>query len=164
MENLTQRWTQFLGQNQGNDFDFQKKQGRSSPSIPTPPPSYLCVCHLKKKTSMAFYKRDALVAVHKSDWKKDTQARNQEFFRAGKFSWNQGTLVNNHVQHEKEILPRREKSPVLFLGTLKNCILNAKFNPQMSTIRAFCPKLGHFFSIFEKGQGRRPSSRLQLRA
>ena len=148
MENLTQRWTQFLGQNQGNDFDFQKKQGRSSPSIPTPPPSYLCVCHLKKKTSMAFYKKDALVAVPKSDWKKDTQARNQEFFRAGKFSWNQSTLVNNHVQHEKEILPRREKSPVLFLGTLKNCILNAKFNPQMSTIRAFLPKIRALFFNF----------------
>ena len=39
-------------------------------------------------------------------------------------------------------------------GTLKNCILNQKSNPQMTTIWAFFPKLGHFFPFLEKGQGR----------
>ena len=38
------------------------------------------------------------------------QARNQEFFWA-EFSWSQGALINNQVQHEKE-RPCREKSPV----------------------------------------------------
>ena len=28
------------------------------------------------------------------------QARNLEFFRAGKFSWNQGTSIDIHLQHE----------------------------------------------------------------
>ena len=42
---------------------------------------------------------------------------------------NLGTLINNHVQHGKEILSRRGKSPVFFLETLKNCILNENFNP-----------------------------------
>ena len=36
------------------------------------------------------------------------QARNQKFFRAGEFLWNEDTLIHNHVQHEKE-WPRREK-------------------------------------------------------
>ena len=30
------------------------------------------------------------------------QARNQEFFRAGEFSWNQGTFIKIHLQHKKE--------------------------------------------------------------
>ena len=36
------------------------------------------------------------------------QARNQEFFRTGEFSSNYGTLINIHLQHEKE-RSRREK-------------------------------------------------------
>ena len=74
--------------------------------------------------------------------------RNQEFFRAEEFSWNLGTLINNNVQHEKEILPRNEKSPVFFLETLKNFILIDKFNPQMTKIRAFFPKIKALFSNF----------------
>ena len=30
------------------------------------------------------------------------QVHNQKSFRVGKFSSNQGTLINNHVQKEKE--------------------------------------------------------------
>ena len=41
------------------------------------------------------------------------QARNQEFFRAGEFSWNYGTLINIHLQHEKE-RSHREKISVFF--------------------------------------------------
>ena len=76
------------------------------------------------------------------------QARNQDFFRAGEFSWNQGTLISNDVQHEKKILSRRENSPISFLETLKNGILNEKFNPQMATTRAFLPKIRALFSNF----------------
>ena len=43
------------------------------------------------------------------------QARNQEIFRAGEFSWSKGTLINNHVQHEGERL-RSEKSLLFFPG------------------------------------------------
>ena len=43
------------------------------------------------------------------------QARHQEFFRTGEFSWNQSTLINIHLQHKKE-KPRREKSPIFFPG------------------------------------------------
>ena len=43
------------------------------------------------------------------------------------------------------------------LENLNNCTFNEKFNPQMTAIRAFVPpKLGYFFPIFEKGQGRPP--------
>ena len=45
----------------------------------------------------------------------EPQARNQGFFRAGEFSWNMDTSINNHLQLEKE-KPRREKSPVFSPG------------------------------------------------
>ena len=35
-----------------------------------------------------------------------------------------------------------------------HCFLYMKFYPQMTTIRAISPKLGHFSPIFEKEQGR----------
>ena len=60
-----------------------------------------------------------------------------------------GTLINNDVQHEKERF-RREKYPVFLPEIPKNCILNEKFNPKMTTIRAFFPK------IVEKNKGRPP--------
>ena len=41
------------------------------------------------------------------------QTHNQEFFRAGQFSWNYGTLINIHLQHEKK-RPRRKKISVFF--------------------------------------------------
>ena len=45
------------------------------------------------------------------------QARNQEFFRAGEFSWNYGTSINIHLQHEKESF-RREKISGFFAWKL----------------------------------------------
>ena len=85
------------------------------------------------------------------------QARSQKFFRTGEFSWHQGTFINIQLQHKKE-KPCREKITDFFcLETLKNCISNEKFYPQITTIRAFSPKLGQFFPIFEKGQGRPPT-------
>ena len=41
------------------------------------------------------------------------QVHNLVCFRAGQFSWNQGILINNHVQNEKE-KPCREKYPFFF--------------------------------------------------
>ena len=49
--------------------------------------------------------------------------------------------------------PRREKLSIFCLETLKYCILNKKFYPQSGH---FVSKLGHFFPISEKGQGRPP--------
>ena len=54
------------------------------------------------------------------------QARNQDFLRAGEFSWNYDTLINIHLQQEKN-KPRREKISNFFcLKTLKNFNLNEK--------------------------------------
>ena len=73
----------------------------------------------------------------------------QDFFRAGEFFWNQGTSINNHLQHEKE----RTQGKISFfflLETFKNCTLNDKFNPQMTAIGAFFPKTRALFSNFQK--------------
>ena len=50
-------------------------------------------------------------------------------------------------------MPRREKSAVLILETLKNWILNEKFNVQMTIIRAFLSKIRARFSSFWKRAG-----------
>ena len=82
-----------------------------------------------------------------------SQARNQEFFRAGEFSRNLSLLINIQLQHEKE-MPRRKKNLRFFcMETLKNCILNEKFYPQMTTIRAFFPQIRALFSNFRKRAG-----------
>ena len=84
-----------------------------------------------------------LVSIHQ-------QARNLEFFRVGKFSWNWWTSINNHVQHEKE-RPRREKIQFFLLETLKNCISNEKFNPRINIIRAFFfQNEGFFLQLLKK--------------
>ena len=43
-----------------------------------------------------------------------SQAPNHEFFRAGEFSWNQDTSINNYLQPEMG-RPHREKSTFLSL-------------------------------------------------
>ena len=45
------------------------------------------------------------------------QARSQEVFRAGEFSWNQGTLIKIHVYQKKE-KPRMEKITDFFAWKL----------------------------------------------
>ena len=80
------------------------------------------------------------------------QTRNKEFSGQGSIAWNQGTSINNHLQHEKK-MPLREKSPFFPLETLKNCSLNKKFYSQMTTIRAFFLKIGTLFSNFRKRAG-----------
>ena len=74
----------------------------------------------------------------------------RNFFRAGECSWNQGTSINIHLQHEIK-RPRMEKISGFFrLETLENCILNENFYPQMTTIRAFFPQIRALFSNFRK--------------
>ena len=72
------------------------------------------------------------------------QALNQELFRAGEFSWNQSSFINNH---EKQILPCRENSlrESVVLETLKNFILSGKFIPQITKIMIFLPKIRAYF-------------------
>ena len=48
-----------------------------------------------------------------------------------------------------------EKNAWFFhLETTKNFIWNEKLYPSMTKIRTFYSKLGHFFPVFESGQGR----------
>ena len=83
-----------------------------------------------------------------------TQDHNQEFFRAEEFSWNKGTSINNHLQHEKERLIR-EKSPFFPLETLKKLHFKWKISPiDDHNLDVFFPKLEYFFPISKKGQGR----------
>ena len=56
------------------------------------------------------------------------ETRNQELSLVVEFSCNQGTSINNHLQHKKE-RPRRKNLQVFPLETLKNCDLNEKFHP-----------------------------------
>ena len=79
------------------------------------------------------------------------QALNQELFRAGESSWNQSSFINNHVQHEKQILPCRENALSVVVETLKNFILSEIFIPQITKIMIFLPKIRAFF--LKKGRG-----------
>ena len=65
-----------------------------------------------------------------------------------------GNLQKDSPTTQERQTPQGKNHQFFCLETLKNCILNEEFYPQMTTIRAFTPKLGHVFSIFEKGQGR----------
>ena len=91
----------------------------------------------------------------------------RNFFRAGECSWNQGTSINIHLQHEIK-RPRMEKISGFFrLETLENCILNENFYPQMTTIKAFFPQIRALFSNFRKRARETspsPSSPFYLRA
>ena len=49
-----------------------------------------------------------------------------------------------------------KNSWLFLLEIIKNCILNEKFNPYMTTIRALFSKLGHFCPIFQQKQGPLP--------
>ena len=100
-----------------------------------------------------------LLTLHQS-----LQARNQDFFRVREFSWNQGTSINIHLQHQKEKSRRIKISRFFALETLKNFILNDKCYLKMTTIRSFFLQIRALFSNFQKGQGRPLPSPLQLSA
>ena len=58
------------------------------------------------------------------------QARNYEFYRAEEdFSWNKGTSINIHLQHEKERSRKEKNLRFVRLETLKKFILNEKLYP-----------------------------------
>ena len=70
------------------------------------------------------------------------QVRNQEFFRAGQFSWNMSTLINIYLQHENERPCRKE---IVFLEW--------KLLQILFWIRNFTQRwsqLGHFSSKQER--------------
>ena len=89
------------------------------------------------------------------------QACNQEFFTTGEF-WD-FDKQSSRTQKRKTPQGKIDSS---FSWKLKNCTLNKNYNPQTTAIRAFFPqKLGHFFLISEKVQGRSlPLLPLQSRA
>ena len=92
------------------------------------------------------------------------QARNQKFFRAAEFFWNQATLIRNHLQLKKR-KATQGKIPVFLLETLKNCTLNEKFNPQKMNLIRYVFQNWNTFSQFPKnGKGDLPSYPVQLRA
>ena len=106
-----------------------------------------------------------LILPNISRSKGNQQARNQEVFRAGEFCSNQGISINIHLQREKE-RPRREKNlPFSRQEAPKNFILNEKFYPQITTIRAFFLQIRALFSSFRNRAGETsPPHPLQLRA
>ena len=65
-----------------------------------------------------------------------------------------GDFGNQSSRTQKRKTPQG-KIDSSFSRKLKNCTLNKNYNPQTTAIRAFFPpKLGHFFLISEKVQGR----------
>ena len=65
---------------------------------------------------------------------------NQNFFRAGEVSWNQGTLGHfdkYFVKKKKEKRPHMEKLGVFSPRYSYNYTLNRKINSKMDKIRAF---------------------------
>ena len=84
------------------------------------------------------------------------QASNQEFFRAGEFSWNQDTSINIHLQHKKE-KPRREKISGFFAWKLLEIAFQLKALPLGDHNQGISfHKLGHFSPIFERPPPRLP--------
>ena len=85
------------------------------------------------------------------------QAGNQEFFRAGEFSWNQAGHFNKHPPTTRERGLAGKNFWFFQPKTSKNFILNQNINfSNRWPIGHFFPKFGHFFLVFEKGQGRPP--------
>ena len=75
---------------------------------------------------------------------KQCQARNQKFFKADEFSW---ISVNVSCTTQKKG-PTGKNLGFFLLETLKNSILNEKFNSQLATIWQFFPKnRGTFFQL-----------------
>ena len=98
MENLTQRWTQSPKSKQF--FWFSKKgRGGLTPHPPAPPTSQLLVCHWKERLAWHSVEvRDALVAVPKSDWEKDTTQLTVGFF--SKFLKNKRDLPKVEIRFQ----------------------------------------------------------------
>ena len=69
-----------------------------------------------------------------------------------------GWHFNKHSPTRQDRKAPQGKNLLFFcLETLKKCVLNEKFTHRWPQSGHFFHKLGHFFPIFEKGQGRPPS-------
>ena len=68
------------------------------------------------------------------------------------------TLDTFHLQHMKE-RSRMGQIGFFFFRKLSKSFFKWEISPKMTTMRVFFPKLGHFFPIYEEGQGRPPPSR-----
>ena len=83
----------------------------------------------------------------------DRQARNQESFRAGEFSRNQGTSINiSSTTHERKA-PQGKNMGFFLLETLKTTFKMRNLIQYGHNQSIFCPKLGHFFSKFWERAG-----------
>ena len=86
------------------------------------------------------------------------QARNQEFFGAGKVSWNKGTSINDScVTHKKKFgvfSPSCSQNYILNENLTHRCTQTRQIFPKIKAL--FFAKSGHFLSIFKKGQRKRP--------
>ena len=59
--------------------------------------------------------------------------------------WNLGISINiskNMLKTQEKEAPQGNILEIFLLNTVKNYILNGKFNPKMGTIRAFLSKIG----------------------
>ena len=81
-------------------------------------------------------------------WCEIMQARNQEPFRAGEFSWNRGTSIYN----TKNKGPAGINLQFFLLKTFKNCTWIGKLYHRCPQSGNFPQKLGNFFPISGKGQ------------
>ena len=101
------------------------------------------------------------MAVNLMSWSFQKSSKNQNRRVTRNFLW-QGSFFRIRKLQQKIINSTKKKGPggnslrFFLLEILKNCNLNKKFNPQMTTIRV-SPKIRTLFSYFRKGQERPPS-------
>ena len=79
--------------------------------------------------------------------------RNKKFFIVGEDGVELVQFNKHFVKTKEKEAPQGNIFEFFLLDTLKNYILNGKFNPKIDTIRAFLSKSGTFFSIFKKNGG-----------
>ena len=82
------------------------------------------------------------------------QARNQNFFRAGEVSWDEGTFINILLKTPEKKAPQGQIWEFFLLDTLQTTLENV--TQKWTQPGHFLQNQGTFFSIFEIGQGRPP--------
>ena len=85
------------------------------------------------------------------------QARNQEYFRAGEFSRNQGTSINiSSTTHERKA-PQGKNMGFFLLETLKTTIKMRNLTQDGQNQGIFFQNQGSFFQFLKKDRGDLPS-------
>ena len=83
------------------------------------------------------------------------QARNQEFFGAGKVSWNKGTSINDScVTHKKKFgvfSPSCSQTYILNENLTRRCTQTGQIFPKIKAL--FLQNQGTFFLFSKKGKG-----------